>query len=252
MRHYQAYSNDDILNGVKQVKSMAGLLKILGLKPVGGNYANMKRKLQQIGANCDHWTGYAWNRDERLKDWSSYTRVSSVKSHLIKERGHQCQKCQGIEWNNEPIPLEVHHIDSDRTNNDYSNLELNCPNCHYQTKGFRNRLENPRTEKEEKQKAKSYSYSLCSCGNKKYRTSTNCRKCSDNLKLSDSNLSKIQWPDDGKLHWLIWNFSMKKVSRFLGISDVSIKKHCRKRKIKTPPLGYWQKLKVGLIIDYQV
>jgi len=161
---------------------MAGLLKLLGLKPVGGNYANMKRKLQQIGANCEHWTGQAWNRDERLKDWTAYTRVNSLKSHLIKERGHKCETCQRTEWNKKQIPLEVHHLDGDRTNNNCSNLELNCPNCHTLTKGFRNRLHEPRTPEQEKLINKKYTHDTCSCGLPKRKTSDNCKSCAETLK----------------------------------------------------------------------
>lgn len=34
------------------------------------------------------------------------------------------------------IPLEVHHVDGDRLNNELSNLQLLCPNCHAQTDNY--------------------------------------------------------------------------------------------------------------------
>jgi 5-methylcytosine-specific restriction endonuclease McrA len=37
----------------------------------------------------------------------------------------------------QPINLEVHHIDGDRTNNSLENLQLLCPNCHSYTTNFR-------------------------------------------------------------------------------------------------------------------
>ncbi len=40
---------------------------------------------------------------------------------------HECSKCGYKEY--EKI-LEVHHVDSDRRNNDLSNLCILCPNCH--------------------------------------------------------------------------------------------------------------------------
>ena len=33
-------------------------------------------------------------------------------------------------WNSKPIPLEVHHIDGNKTNNTLENLMIVCPNCH--------------------------------------------------------------------------------------------------------------------------
>ena len=37
----------------------------------------------------------------------------------------------------QPIPLEVHHIDGDSLNNEMSNLKLLCPNCHAFTDNYR-------------------------------------------------------------------------------------------------------------------
>ena len=39
----------------------------------------------------------------------------------------QCQRCG---YNNEPLILGIHHKDRNRHNNDISNLEILCPNCH--------------------------------------------------------------------------------------------------------------------------
>lgn len=40
---------------------------------------------------------------------------------------NQCNRCG---YNTEPKILGVHHIDRNRKNNDISNLEILCPNCH--------------------------------------------------------------------------------------------------------------------------
>lgn len=51
-----------------------------------------------------------------------------------------CENC-GLDtyWNGNPINLELHHIDGNRKNNELSNLQLLCPNCHSQTENYRNR-----------------------------------------------------------------------------------------------------------------
>jgi hypothetical protein len=138
-RQYRKYSDDQVIKAAKEVKSIAGLLKKLGLKPVGGNYANIKRILQRLEIDTSHFTGQGWNKDQQLKDWSQYSRARNCKSHLIKTRSHQCEICKSKEWMDHKIPLEVHHIDGDRTNNNYSNLQLLCPNCHAQTDNYRNK-----------------------------------------------------------------------------------------------------------------
>lgn len=52
---------------------------------------------------------------------------------LIKLRGHQCEYCKNTEWNGKPITLELDHIDGNSDNNEATNLQIICPNCHSQT-----------------------------------------------------------------------------------------------------------------------
>jgi len=139
MRKYREYTDEDVIKYAKEVYSIAGLLKKLNLKAVGGNYINIKRIIKRLNIDTSHWTGQAWNRNQQLKDWTEYTRVVNFKKHLIKKRGHRCEKCGNTEWLGEKIPLEIHHIDGDRTHNTEDNLQLLCLNCHGLTKNWRNR-----------------------------------------------------------------------------------------------------------------
>lgn len=50
----------------------------------------------------------------------------ALKLRLIASRGATCERCG---YNKKEI-LNVHHRDRDHGNNDMSNLELLCPNCH--------------------------------------------------------------------------------------------------------------------------
>jgi predicted nucleic acid-binding Zn ribbon protein len=52
----------------------------------------------------------------------------AMKLRLIELRGMVCERCgyKKLEI------LQVHHKDRNRKNNDVSNLELVCPNCHYE------------------------------------------------------------------------------------------------------------------------
>jgi len=139
MRKYSEYTDDDVIKYAKEVKSIASLLRKLNLKVAGGNYANIKRKLQQLDVDCSHWTGQAWNKDSQLKDWSKYTNISSLKRNLIRKRGHKCENCHLEEWQKQDIPLELDHVDGDRTNNLENNLKLLCCNCHALTPTWRGR-----------------------------------------------------------------------------------------------------------------
>ena len=50
-----------------------------------------------------------------------------------------CEICQLDNWQGQPIPLELDHIDGDNTNNELENLRIVCPNCHAQTEHYRGR-----------------------------------------------------------------------------------------------------------------
>lgn len=71
---------------------------------------------------------------------------SIVKSHLLKlkliEDGLQerrCENCLNIDWLGKPMPLELHHINGDRFDNRFENLQLLCPNCHALTDNYSGR-----------------------------------------------------------------------------------------------------------------
>jgi len=52
----------------------------------------------------------------------------ALKTRLLKNKGTNCERCG---YNKLEI-LQVHHKNRDRTNNNLDNLELICPNCHYE------------------------------------------------------------------------------------------------------------------------
>ena len=104
---YREYTDEDIINFAKEVKSIAGLLRKLGLKVAGGNYCHLKKNLQRLNVDTSHWTGQTWNKGEQLKDWQNYTRASNLKKHLIKRKGHQCEICKLKEWINKLIKSTV-------------------------------------------------------------------------------------------------------------------------------------------------
>lgn len=63
-----------------------------------------------------------------------------IRRYLFEKYNCRCQICG---WNEKNpftgnVPLEVHHIDGDYTNNKEDNLQLLCPNCHSLTEAFKN------------------------------------------------------------------------------------------------------------------
>lgn len=62
-----------------------------------------------------------------------------LKSRLLKEgiKQHSCECCGLSFWLDKPIPLELHHVDGNKYNNQIENLSLLCPNCHALTDNYR-------------------------------------------------------------------------------------------------------------------
>lgn len=61
---------------------------------------------------------------------------NKLRQILLERRPYVCEECGLSEWNNRTLPLEVHHLDGNRTNNEDNNLLLLCPNCHSLTSSF--------------------------------------------------------------------------------------------------------------------
>ena len=62
--------------------------------------------------------------------------ISTLKKYYLEDK-YGCENCGISDWMGNPIILEVHHIDSDNTNNKFDNFKALCPNCHSQTDGWR-------------------------------------------------------------------------------------------------------------------
>lgn len=67
-----------------------------------------------------------------------------VKRYLEETNHNSCQRCGWHEINEYTgnVPLQIHHIDGDCTNNSPDNIQLLCPNCHALTENFGSRNKN--------------------------------------------------------------------------------------------------------------
>ena len=75
---------------------------------------------------------------------SSYKSKHRMKKRIIDEQllpvVNNCNECgQGLVWNGKPLVLELEHKDGVNNNNELSNLEMLCPNCHSQTKTYKSK-----------------------------------------------------------------------------------------------------------------
>ena len=146
------YSENDIRVAVDKSKSIASVLRQLGLRPVGGNYKTIHHLIEKYELDTSHFTGQGWNVGLKfkpkvgLKDSDIFKKDSDYRcSWRLRERykkitGIQyCENCNLSDWQGQSIPLEIHHLNGNNTDNRLENLKLLCPNCHALTDNYRGR-----------------------------------------------------------------------------------------------------------------
>lgn len=84
--------------------------------------------------------GRRYSLDQIFCENSTY-KTSHLLAIILREgyRQRECQRCGLTEWQGEPIPLEVEHVNGISTDHRLANLQLLCPNCHALTPTWRGR-----------------------------------------------------------------------------------------------------------------
>ena len=153
MRQYRNYTDDDFIAAWTSSGSIRQVLNKLGLRESGGNYHCAKKRAESLGLKKEHMHGQSWNKgktigpkrpiEEYLVN-GKYTQSNNLKKRLISEglKQAQCECCGITEWNGQPTPIELDHIDGNRYNNVIENLRILCPNCHAQTDTYRGKNKN--------------------------------------------------------------------------------------------------------------
>ncbi len=130
--------------------SLAEAIRRLGGDVTAHNYRRLHAHIAAHGLDTTAMTGKGWAAGRRfpasrvpVAALLGRTRVNStrLREKLIEEgyKDERCEQCRHTTWQGRPIPLELDHVDGDRTNNHLGNLRLLCPNCHALTPTYRGR-----------------------------------------------------------------------------------------------------------------
>lgn len=138
---WRQLTEEEFAQLVKESRSFQDLARRIGYeKTGGGTQAALKQAVQERHLDTSHFLGQGWNKENY--DYSLFNSEHSKKNGkgtlaaLINLRGRKCECCGNTEWLNQPINLEIHHINGNHFDNDLNNLQLLCPNCHSYTDNY--------------------------------------------------------------------------------------------------------------------
>jgi len=96
------------------------------------------RQIKYCSITCK--VKYDWNiRKSNIENGYNNYPSETYKKYLIERHGNKCMKCG---WNERhpitgKVPIELEHKDGNSENNNLTNLELLCPNCHSLTPTYK-------------------------------------------------------------------------------------------------------------------
>ncbi len=152
------YTPEMLAKAAQQSTTIAGVLRVLGIRPAGGAHSHIKRRLAELNIDTTHFTGRGHYRGRTAPNRLTPQQVLVVRpSHQRRAPGSLltkalvavgaplcCANCGiGPQWNGLPLVLHVDHINGDYGDCRQANLRFLCPNCHSQTDTFAGRGKRP-------------------------------------------------------------------------------------------------------------
>jgi len=148
MKKYEKFTQQELEVICKESESYREVATKIGYSPDGGSGIKaVQEMIKKYNFDISHFNGQGHTKNigkYRVPIEDYLTNKKSIQSFKLRNRlfaeGYfekKCCRCGLTEWLGQPIPLELHHKDGNKQNNQLSNLEILCPNCHYFTDTYK-------------------------------------------------------------------------------------------------------------------
>ena len=173
-------SDTEFQEALDTSSSYRQLLRKFDLSTNGTSYELLKREIKRRNLNTENFeilkkTNRVINNYTQEEIFSKNSPVSNIKKY-IKRFGlkdiDKCENCKITEWMGQKLSMQVHHVDGDHYNNEPSNLQVLCPNCHSLTENFGSKNNKGKTFFQKNKDKK-----CIDCENPVYGNNIRCSKC---------------------------------------------------------------------------
>jgi Zn finger protein HypA/HybF involved in hydrogenase expression len=145
------YTKKYLVRLVKKHRTVADIIRELGLKVGSGSHGYLCKKIKTYKINTSHFLGLRGTSSVVSSMKKHYSEILIQRTGAIQRRGHhqlsraliesgrkhKCELCGiGPIWNELPLTLVVDHRNGNTQDDRSKNVRFLCPNCHTQTPNY--------------------------------------------------------------------------------------------------------------------